>query len=244
MKFIDGNLLNAQKRLEIVRHEYDTTRQLLKKEGKYEKQAELKKAIKDIELQQIAECEKVNRSLKLKDVIIEREFNNNDQAKFERERVKAEFVVRELDYTTSKVKEMEDKEQRRSKDLVTALSAYEKANDEYKAEIDKWRSEVRMGRKSFERLLKAYISNGETLDGLKLDYNLQPEDPDVAEREKIQKKRKDQLEKELRHNRLQINRIHTEIQSKSIDVQRDINRIKKETTEKRFELERVEHKLK
>jgi hypothetical protein len=50
-KFIDGNLLNSQKRMEIADHEYEIVRAMLIKEGKFGKQLQLKKQIKEIEEQ-------------------------------------------------------------------------------------------------------------------------------------------------------------------------------------------------
>lgn len=88
------------------------------------------------------------------------------------------------------------------------------------------------------------MSNGDSLEGVNINIAKPTEDPEVAEAQKIQRERKVNLEKELRHNRLQITRLQAELQSKSIDMQRDINRIKKDITERKFELEKVEHKLK
>jgi hypothetical protein len=48
VKFIEGNILNENKRLEIIHYEYDHTRYILAKEGSHEKQLELKAQLKEI----------------------------------------------------------------------------------------------------------------------------------------------------------------------------------------------------
>lgn len=48
-RFLEGNLVNSLKRMEIADHEYDAVRAMLLKEGKFGKQLQLKKTLKEIE---------------------------------------------------------------------------------------------------------------------------------------------------------------------------------------------------
>ena len=163
---------------------------------------------------------------------LERQFNKTGEGKLDKERSKLEFMVKELDFIREKTRLHEAKEDKRQQDMIDVVSKIGDANKDYNSELKKWSKEANMTRKEFERLLKAYLSNGESLEGLKYTYIIQPEDPEVVEREKQIKKAFDQCEKDLRHNRLQINRIKTEIRNRSIDLQKDIARFNKEIESK------------
>jgi hypothetical protein len=51
LKFLEGNLTNANKRLEIVEYEFEQTKYLLRKDGKMEKHSELRDRLRQLNLQ-------------------------------------------------------------------------------------------------------------------------------------------------------------------------------------------------
>jgi hypothetical protein len=51
VKFIEGNILNEHKRLEIVQYEFEHTRYIYSNEGNYEKQTDLKQRLKELSSQ-------------------------------------------------------------------------------------------------------------------------------------------------------------------------------------------------
>ena len=51
IKFMEGNIVNARKRLDIIEYEYQQTRWRFNREDQAERQTQLKKSIQDIDMQ-------------------------------------------------------------------------------------------------------------------------------------------------------------------------------------------------
>lgn len=134
--------------------------------------------------------------------------------------------MKELDYTNEKIKELEEQEFKRQKDMVQSAAYLDKTQSEYKAELKKWHIEANLSKTRFEKLLKMYMANGDSLEGVKFDFNKIVEDPELAKKEQEKKELREKMDKDIRNNQLHINRMRSELQTKTVDIQRICNRYK------------------
>jgi chromosome segregation ATPase len=153
--------------------------------------------------------------LKKNHVKIERQFNQVGGSKLTKDRNKLEFITKELDYTHERIKEHEDQDLKRQMDIEQVVKNHDEVQSEYRTELIKWHKELNFSKQRFEKLLKMYMANGDSL-----------EDPELTQKKKEQKEHRDKMDKELRHNRLQINRMQGELQTKTVEIQRICNRYK------------------
>jgi chromosome segregation ATPase len=153
--------------------------------------------------------------LKTNHVKIERQFNQIGDSKLTKDRNKQEFITKELDYTDERIKEHEDQDLKRQMDIEQVVKNHDEVQSEYRTELIKWHKELNFSKQRFEKLLKMYMANGDSL-----------EDPELTQKKKEQKEHRDKMDKELRHNRLQINRMQGELQTKTVEIQRICNRYK------------------
>jgi hypothetical protein len=128
--------------------------------------------------------------------------------------------MKELDYTNEKIKELEDQEIKRQKDIVQSAAYLDKNQTEYKSELKKWHIQANLSKLRFEKLLKMYMANGDSLEGVKFDFNKIVEDPEFAQKEQEKKELREKMDKDIRNNQLHINRMRGELQTKTVDIQR------------------------
>jgi hypothetical protein len=164
--------------------------------------------------------------LKTNHVKIERQFNQIGDSKLTKDRNKQEFITKELDYTDERIKEHEDQDLKRQMDIEQVVKNHDEVQSEYRTELMKWHKELNFSKQRFEKLLKMYMANGDSLEGVKFNFNNLIEDPELTQKKKEQKEHRDKMDKEIRHNRLHINRMQGELQTKTVDIQRTCNRYK------------------
>ena len=85
------------------------------------------------------------------------------------------------------------------------------------------------------------MANGNSLENIQFDFSLLNDDPNKTEKIKL-KKNKDAIEKEMRHFRMQIERISFEIDNKRAEYSKVVNKMNRRINEKKYELEKVEDK--
>jgi len=93
----------------------------------------------------------------------------------------------------------------------------------------------------FEKLLKLYMANGDSLEKIDFELTQVNKDPSKVERQNKLKEEKAALEKELKHQNMQIHRVRQEAHNKIADRQKDVNKISREINEKKAEFE-LSHK--
>ena len=158
----------------------------------------------------------LNKKLVAKDTRIQREFKQNDSSVSKKSNLN--FVIREFDFTTEKIAEMEEIQSKRHANMINVVNDLDAAEKEYKIKIKKWKNDIGMDKKTFEKLLKAYMSNGDKLDGLKLDFIDTENNPELDEEQIQKQKDQEDLKKQMRHCNLQINRLQCELIQKPVHI--------------------------
>lgn len=132
IKFLDGNLQNEIKRLEIIQYEHAHLKHTLSSKSNENQAGDLKAKIKELQYGIEKEMKK-NKSLKIKNIQINRDFNSTDPSN-ESQKQKMEALVKELDYTTEKLADLNLSESKRALEMEATTEAYEKFRKDYNKE--------------------------------------------------------------------------------------------------------------